>query len=125
MMPPSSVENETVFCATACADSNSATTIGRKARKLQLLRREVVHGHRILKERIIARDHGDAALGDEIALAVGLGVEAYGGALGQVHVAVDDGAADAAAASNADVREQNALVDFAVGVHAHVGREDG
>src|SRR5580704_3543034 len=40
-------------------------------------------------------------------------------------VAVDDAAADAAMASDGDVREQDALVDFGVGVHADVGREDG
>src|SRR5579871_78754 len=41
-----------------------------------------------------------------------------------MHVAIDDGAADAAVASDADVGKQNALVDFAVGIYTDVGGED-
>src|SRR5271166_2022217 len=63
-----------------------------------LLAGEVVHRHRVLEERIVARHHGDAAVGDEVARAVGFGVVADGRALRQVDVAVDDAAADAAMA---------------------------
>jgi len=48
-----------------------------------------------------------SAFGDEVALAVGFDVVADGRALRHMHVAVEDGATDAAAASYADVREEN------------------
>src|ERR1700684_4278881 len=88
---------------------------------LYLLAGEVIHGDRIFKQRIVPRDHGDAAFGDEITLAVGLGVIADGCAFGDVHVPVEDGFANATTASDADVREQNAVVHFGVGVDAHIG----
>src|SRR5581483_1474562 len=52
------------------------------------------------------------------------GVVADGGAFGNMDVAVDDGAADAAMASHIDVGEKNAGVDFRIGVHAHVRGEN-
>src|SRR5215472_3300811 len=84
---------------------------------------EVVDGDGIFEQRVVTGDDGDAAVGDEITLTVGLGVEAYGGAFRNVDVAVNDGAADAAVAADIDVREQDAGVDLAVGVDAHVGRD--
>ena len=72
-----------------------------------LLTSEVVHCHRILEQRVIPRDYGDAAIGDKVAGAVGLGVVANRGAFGQVDVAVDNAAADAAMASHGHMREQN------------------
>src|ERR1700722_12160623 len=90
-----------------------------------LLAGEIVHSHRSLKQRIVAGDHGDAALGHEISLPVGFGVVADGGAFGDMHVAVEDGFANTATATDADVRKQNAVVDFRIGVNAHVGRQDG
>src|SRR5271156_887080 len=72
-----------------------------------LLAGEVVHRHRVLKQRVIAGHDGDAAIGDEVAGAVGFGVVADGGAFGQVDVAIDDAAADAAMASHDDVGEQD------------------
>src|SRR5271170_4149494 len=98
----------------------------RKIRRWQtLLAGEVVHRHRILEQRVVAGDDGDAAIGDEVARAVGFGVIADGGAFGEMDVAVDDAAADAAMASDGDVGEQDTLIDFGIGVHADVGREDG
>src|SRR5690348_755617 len=61
-----------------------------------LLRGEVIHRHRILKQRVVAGDHGDAAVGDEITLAVSLGVVADYGTFGDMDIAVNDGTADAA-----------------------------
>jgi hypothetical protein len=46
-----------------------------------------------------ANDDDHAAFGDGVAGAVGIGIEADDGAFGQVDVAVNDGAADAAAAN--------------------------
>src|ERR1035437_5455029 len=91
----------------------------------QLLAGEVVHGDRILEQRIVSGDYGDAAFGDEVTLAVGLGVVADGGALGNMHVAVEDRLANAATAADADMREQDAVVHLGVGVDAHVVGEDG
>src|SRR5437762_9700072 len=76
------------------------------------LRREVVHSDGILEQRVVAGDDDDAGFGDEVALAVGFGVVADSGALGEMNVAVDNGAADAAVASDADVSEEDAGVNF-------------
>src|SRR5580692_1526889 len=91
----------------------------------ELLGGEIVDGYGVLEERVVASNHGNAAIGDEVTGAVGFGVVADGGAFGEMDVAVDDAAADAAMASDGDVGEQDALVDFGVRVHADVGREDG
>src|SRR5947207_14974455 len=40
-------------------------------------------------------------------------------------VAVDDATADAAMAAYGDVREEDRIVNFAIRVHAHVGRKNG
>jgi hypothetical protein len=76
------------------------------------LRREVVHGDGILEQGVVAGDDDDAGFGHEVALAVGFGVVADSGALGEMNVAVDNGAADAAVASDADVSEEDAGVNF-------------
>jgi len=57
-------------------------------------------------------------------LAVGFGVETDGGSLGQVHVAINYGAANTAASSDADVRKQNRLVHFTIRIHAHIRRQN-
>ncbi len=46
-----------------------------------LLCREVIHGHRALEQRVIARDYGDAAIGDEVAFLIGFGIEPDDGPL--------------------------------------------
>src|SRR5579872_319431 len=88
-----------------------------------LLAGEVIHRDRVFKQRIVARHDGDAAVGDEIAGAVGFGVVADGGAFGQVHIAVDDTAAQAAVAADGYVGKENGRVDFGIGVDAHIGRD--
>jgi hypothetical protein len=57
-----------------------------------------------------ADDDDHAAFGDGVAGAVGIGIEADDGAFGQVDVAVDDGAADAAAAADAESQTDAELV---------------
>lgn len=95
-----------------------------KSRQNGLFAGEVVDGDGVFEERVIAGDDGDAAFGDEIALAVGVGVEADGGAFGKMDITIDDGTADAAVASDADVGEENALVNFGIRVDADIGREN-
>src|SRR5580658_9054537 len=90
-----------------------------------LLGGEIVDGYGILKKGIIAGYDCDTAIGDEVAGAVGYGVVADGGAFGEMDVAVDDAAADAAMAPDGDVGEQDGLIDFGVGIHADVWGEDG
>src|SRR6202167_2538006 len=92
-------------------------------RQTSLLAGEVIHRYRVLEERIVAGDDGDAAIGDEVAGAVGFGVVADGGAFGEMYVAIDDAAADAAMASHDDVREQDGGIDFGIRIYANVGRE--
>src|SRR5690349_11148134 len=94
------------------------------ALRLSLFTREVIYRDRILKKRIIARHHGDSAVGHEILLAVGLGIETNRSSLGDVHIAIDNGAANSAMASNVHMREKNAGIDLGIGVHAHVGRQN-
>src|SRR4029077_125434 len=86
---------------------------------------EVVYGDRVFEQRVVARNNCDSTVGYEVTLAVGFGVVPDGGAFGDVHVAVEDGSADAAAAAYADVREQDAGVYLRVRIHAHVRREYG
>src|ERR1700687_2002315 len=93
--------------------------------EVALLAGKIVHSHRSLKQRIVAGDYGDAALGHEITLPVGLGVVADGGAFGDMDIAVEDRFANTATAPHADVRKQDAVVHFRVRVDAHVGRQDG
>src|SRR4029077_2918231 len=93
------------------------------SRSRSLLAGEVIHRDWILKQRIIARHHSNSTLSDKVALAVSLGVVADAGALRDVYVAVDDGLADAAVTPDIYVREKNAGIHFAVGIHAHVGRD--
>src|SRR4029077_15580801 len=95
-----------------------------KSTIMSLLAGEVVHRYGILEQRVVAGDHGDAAVGDKVAGAVGFGVIADGGAFGEMYVAVDNAAADAAVASHSDVREQNGRVDFGIRIHANVRRKD-
>src|ERR1700723_3800424 len=73
------------------------------------------------------RAHDDyyAIVGYGVAGAVGFGVIADYGAFGQAYVAVDDGAANAATAAYVDVIEDEALVEFAVTVDAHIEAENG
>src|SRR5580700_11898390 len=59
-----------------------------------LLASEVIHRHRILEQRIITCHHGDSAIGDEVALPVGLRIVADGRALGNVYVTINDCLAD-------------------------------
>src|SRR5271156_373946 len=77
-------------------------------------------------------DHGfgadhdyHAVLGHGVARAVGFGVIADYRAFGQAYVTVNDGAANAAAAANIHVIEDDALVQFAVAIDAHVEAENG
>ncbi len=66
-----------------------------------------------------------AVFGDGIARAVGFRVVADYGAFGQAYVAVNDGAADAATAADVHVIEDDALIQFAVAIDAHVEAENG
>jgi len=61
----------------------------------------------------------------KITRAVGFGVIADGGSFGEMHVAIDDAAADAAVPSHGDVGEQDGGVNVRIGVHSDVGRKDG
>src|SRR5258706_362391 len=81
----------------ALSSSRNTVTISR------LLAGEVVHRHRVLKQRVVAGDDGDAAVGDEVARAVGFGVVANRRAFGEMDVAVDDAAAYTAMASHRDI----------------------
>jgi len=72
-----------------------------------------------------ADDDHYAFVGDGVTGAVGFEVVADDGALGEIYVAVDDGVADAAATADVDVIEEDALIDFAVAVHAHIETENG
>src|ERR1700687_2332065 len=89
----------------------------------RLLAGEVIHGYRIFEQGIIARHHGDSAVCDEVALPVGRGVVADARAFGDVYVAIDYGLADAAMPADIHVREQDTVVDFAIGVYSHIRRE--
>src|SRR5277367_3395034 len=62
---------------------------------------------------------------DGVSSAVGFCVVADYCSFGQADVAVDDGAADATAAADVDVVEDDALIEFAVAIDAHVEAEDG
>src|ERR1700722_7438991 len=72
-----------------------------------------------------ADDDDYAFVGDGIFGSVGFEVVADDGASGQVHVAIDDGVANAAFAADVDVIENDAIVDLAVAVDADVEAEDG
>src|ERR1051326_6305299 len=87
----------------------------------RLLAREVIHRRRALEERVIPRDHGNAGLGYEVALPIRLGVITDDRALGDLDVAIDDRAADPGVASDVYMSEDDAGLDFGVGVHANVG----
>jgi hypothetical protein len=67
-----------------------------------------------------ADDYDHAVFGYGVAGAVGLGVVADDGAFGEAYVAVNYGAADAAAAAYDYVIEYDALIQFAVAVYADV-----
>src|SRR6202035_2057865 len=82
---------------------------------------EVIHSHRVFKQRIITRDHSDSAVGDKRARAVGFSVVAHGRAFGDVHVAIDYGLANTAMPPDIYMREQNAVVDVAIGINPHIG----
>src|SRR5271170_150995 len=62
---------------------------------------------------------------DGVTRAVGFCVVADYCSFGQADVAVDDGAADATAAADIHVIEDDALIELAVTIHAHVEAEDG
>src|SRR5260370_16673525 len=76
------------------------------------LRGEVVHSDGILEQGIVAGDDDDAGVGNEVALTVGFGVVADIGAFREVNVPLANGAPDASAASEADVSEEDAGVNF-------------
>src|ERR1700737_1875405 len=84
---------------------------------------EVIHRDRIFEQGIIAGHHGNSAVGDEVALPVGLRIVADGCAFRDVYVAINDGLADATMPPHIYVREENAVVDFAVGIYSHIGGE--
>src|SRR5271165_1408144 len=86
------------------------------AERRYLLRGEVIHRDRIFEQRIIPRHYRDATVGDEIAQAVGFGVEADGRSFRQMHIAINDRILNAAVAADADMREQDAFVDFRIRV---------
>lgn len=86
-----------------------------------LFAREVIHRDRVLEQRVIARHDRDAAIGDEVAFAIGFGIVANRRAFRNMHVAIDNGLLDAATASDVDVGEQNAVFDFRVRINPHIG----
>src|ERR1019366_8601638 len=94
------------------------TGLGSSTTNFGLLGIEVIGVHRGFEQAMVARDHGYAAVGDVVLLAVSLGVVADDRSLRHVHIAVDDGLADLAAASHVHMREQDAVLDLAVGVDA-------
>ena len=71
-----------------------------------------------------ANDDHYASFGDGVAGAVGFSVIADDGAFRQAYVAVDDGAANAAAAADVHVVKDDAVVHFAVAIDAHVEAEN-
>src|ERR1700733_7455056 len=91
-----------------------------KNSEMSLFARKVIHGNGIFEERIIASDHGDPAVGDEITGAIGFRVVANRRAFREMDVAVDDAAAYAAMASYGNMRKKDAVVDFRIRVHAHI-----
>src|SRR5438034_2552096 len=96
----------------------------RQTQHRRLLGRKVIDCHRIFEQRIIAGDHSDAAFGYEITLSVGLRVIANGCSFGDMHVAVENRAPDLTTTSHVGVREKNAGLDLAVGVHPDIRRQD-
>src|SRR5271163_4247034 len=66
-----------------------------------------------------------AVFGDRVTRAVGFGIVADYCAFGQAYVAINYGAADAAAAAYVHVIEDDALIEFAVAIDAHIEPEDG
>src|SRR5271167_2876612 len=77
-------------------------------------------------------DHGfgadhdyHAVLGDGVARAVGFGVIADYRAFGQAYVTINDGAANAAAAADIHVIEDDALIELAITIDSHVEAEHG
>jgi hypothetical protein len=66
-----------------------------------------------------------AVFGDGVAGSVGFGVVADYCAFGEADVAVNYGAANAAAAADVHVIEHDALIEFAVTVDAHIEAENG
>src|SRR5271165_6537275 len=83
-----------------------------------------VGGHGIFVERVVARHHRQAALGHEVVAPVFFPVVADHGAFRQMHVAIDDGAPDAAVTANVDMGEDDARFDLGIGVHPYVLRKD-
>src|SRR5271169_5231567 len=84
---------------------------------------EIGRRYRVLEQRIVAGDHGDAAVSHVISLPVGLGVIADHRSLGHVYVAVENGLADFAVTSYVRVREENTVFDLGKGVDAHIWRK--
>src|SRR5579872_1915631 len=77
-----------------------------------LLAGEVVHRYGVFEERIIAGDHGDATVGDEVTGTVGFSVVPDGGAFRQMHVAIDNAATDTTVTPYCHVREKDGSVDL-------------
>ncbi len=97
--------------------TNSVRLVARKRVSLDCSFRFFDHG-------FWADDYDYAFLSDGIFSAIGFEVVADYGASGKIYVAVDDGVAKAALAADVDVIEDNALIDFAVTVDAHVETQD-
>jgi len=79
----------------------------------------------VFKQRGVAGNDGEARGRDKVAALVFDRVVADYGSFGNVHVAINDGLADAAVAADVDVRKDDAGVDVGIGVDADVLREDG
>src|SRR5436305_12316565 len=65
-----------------------------------LFRVEVIDCDRVLEEGVVASNHRDTGLGDEVSLAVGLDVIADGGSFGDVNVAIQDRFANSTVAAD-------------------------
>src|SRR5579872_5904882 len=80
---------------------------------------------RFFDHGFFANDHYDAGFSDVVALAVGFQVVADFGALGNGHVAVDDGVAHAGVPPDVDVIEQDRVLHVRVAVCADVVAQHG
>src|SRR5271170_3905038 len=80
---------------------------------------------RLLDHGFRAHDDDNAVFGDRIPGAIGFEIVTDDGAFGQLDVAVNDRAADAAVAADRDVVKDDGLFHFAIAVDADVVTEDG
>src|SRR5580700_652870 len=102
------------FFRTGCI--GGARTLGREEARVALFR--------FFNHGFGADDHHYAIIGYGVAGAVGFGVVADYGAFWQAYMAIDNCAANTAAAPDIHVIEDDAGIEFAVAIYPHVEAED-